>query len=256
MPHAITWRHIIYYSITLYHIISYNIIYGPCDDAFPSSLRAELWAILHTLRMAIPPLTIWTDSEGVVERWSKGETWCCAACRLAADLWRDIWRLLGDMGPVVSMLSVLRDMQLMLMSQRSGAPLGKGLATTTQTTLPKGLWRLLRPGSPLINALRAEFKHALQWYAWLAALIGHWPADAQKKIKTAEPPARSQRRRRQQPAGNQAATSSHEPAAEEEAATPASTLAAVTPASHLVPGTQARSSEASASPCQPGAPCL
>ena len=87
------------YSITLYHIISHDIIYGPCDDAFPSSLRAELWAILHTLRMAIPPLTIWTDSEGVAERWSKGETWCCAACRLAADLWRDIWRLLGDMGP-------------------------------------------------------------------------------------------------------------------------------------------------------------
>ena len=98
------------------------------------------------------------------------------------------------------------------------------------------------------DALRTGFKHALQWYAWLAALIGHWPADAQKKIKTAEPPARSQRRRRQQPAAsNQAATSSHEPAAEEEAATPASTLAAVTPAFHLVPGTQARSPQASAS---------
>ena len=66
-------------------------IYGPCPDTFPDSARAELWAVLKMLEMALPPLQIWTDNQGVVDGWLRGPEWCCASSRPAADLWRRIW---------------------------------------------------------------------------------------------------------------------------------------------------------------------
>ena len=51
------------------------------------------------LELALPPLTIWIDNAGVVDGWSKGKVWCTAAARPAADLWREVWRLLDDIGP-------------------------------------------------------------------------------------------------------------------------------------------------------------
>ena len=42
-------------------------LYGPCPDAFPTSLRAELQAVVQMLRLALPPLTIWVDNKAVVD---------------------------------------------------------------------------------------------------------------------------------------------------------------------------------------------
>ena len=73
-------------------------IYGPCPDAFPTALRAELQAVIQILRMALPPLTIWVDNQGVVDGWAKGKVWCCSSARPAADLWVQFWRLVEDIG--------------------------------------------------------------------------------------------------------------------------------------------------------------
>ena len=53
-------------------------IYGPCVESFPSSLRAELIAVIRMLELALPPLVIWVDNQGVVDGWHKGKEWCCA----------------------------------------------------------------------------------------------------------------------------------------------------------------------------------
>ena len=62
-------------------------LYCTCPDACPTSLRAELWAVIQMLTLALPPLTIWVDNKEVVDGWGRGRTWCCAAVRPAADLW-------------------------------------------------------------------------------------------------------------------------------------------------------------------------
>ena len=44
-------------------------LYGSCPDAFPTSLRAELWGLLKILELALPPLVIWVDNAEVVGGW-------------------------------------------------------------------------------------------------------------------------------------------------------------------------------------------
>ena len=61
-------------------------LYGICPDEFPTSLRAELWRLLKMLEMAIPPLCIWIDNQGVIDGWHKGRILCTAAARPTADL--------------------------------------------------------------------------------------------------------------------------------------------------------------------------
>ena len=73
-------------------------LYGSCPDSFPTSLRVELWGFLKMLELAMPPLTIWVDNARMVDGWHKGPTWCTAAALPAADLWREVWRLLDDIG--------------------------------------------------------------------------------------------------------------------------------------------------------------
>ena len=73
-------------------------IYGTCPDYFPSSLRAELWGVLQTLRHACPPITIWVDNAGVVGGYAKGRRWCCDPSRPAVDLWRLVWWKAEDLG--------------------------------------------------------------------------------------------------------------------------------------------------------------
>ena len=72
--------------------------YGTCPDFFPTSLRAELWGVLQTLRHACPPITVWVDNSGVVDGFARGAAWCCDSSRPAADLWRLIWCRHADLG--------------------------------------------------------------------------------------------------------------------------------------------------------------
>ena len=62
-------------------------LYGTVPDWFPSSGRAELWGVIHALRHALPPLTIYVDSAEVVSGWLAGEVATTASCNSNADLW-------------------------------------------------------------------------------------------------------------------------------------------------------------------------
>ena len=158
-------------------------IYGPCPDAFPSSLRAELWAILHVLQMAIPPLTIWTDSQGAVDGWEKGKDWACAACRPAADLWRQIWRLLDDIG--IDGLAIRK-----VKGHATEADVEAGRSTDWERQCNDHADAFAKRGVEAAEGqlpsdeMRARYQNARQWYSWLATLIGHWPDDTQKKVAT------------------------------------------------------------------------
>ena len=51
-------------------------LYGTCPDRYPTSLRAELYGVMHMLRLAVAPLTIWVDNQNVVSGFVNGRQWC------------------------------------------------------------------------------------------------------------------------------------------------------------------------------------
>lgn len=155
-------------------------LYGTCPDAFPSSLRAELWAVLQMLVIAIPPFTVWTDSAGVVDGWHRGRVWCCASCRPAADLWRKIWWRLDDMG--CDGIDIRK-----VKGHATEADVEAGRSTPWERECNDHADHFAKRGVEVAEAqlpsdsLRARYREARAWYSWLAELIGHWPADTQDR---------------------------------------------------------------------------
>ncbi len=75
---------------------------GTMAEPHTTSYRAELKALLEALRLAAPPLAIYTDNKAVVAGVARGKNGCVTSKSEAADLWRDIWFYLEQLGPHVS----------------------------------------------------------------------------------------------------------------------------------------------------------
>ena len=173
-------------------------VYGPCAERFVSAGRAELTAIVRVLRMAIPPLTIYTDNQGVLDGIAKGPLWCCASSRPAADLWREFWRIIDDIG-------------------MAGLLFKKCKGHATQADVDAGRsTAFLRAGNDHADhyagagvdiALQqcpnyehiSQYKEATSWYKWLAHLADSLPRDTQlvqprAVVEAGAAPARRPRR--------------------------------------------------------------
>ena len=64
-------------------------IYGPNPHHFPTAHNGELLAAIMMLRFCTPPITIWTDNQGVVDGWLAGQAWTTGSRKNTADLWRE-----------------------------------------------------------------------------------------------------------------------------------------------------------------------
>ena len=157
-------------------------MYGPCPDVNPSSLRAELWAVIQILTLAVPPLTVWVDNKTVVDGWAKGPEWCCRSARPAADLWREFWRRIDDIGAEGLHFKKCKghasegDVQ----AGRSTPFLRRGNDNADHFA-GRGVDIALHQ-VPNHQAIES-YKEALSWYRWLAVLVEHWPNDVQQRPK-------------------------------------------------------------------------
>ena len=157
-------------------------IYGTCPDYFPTSLRAELWGVLQTLRHGCPPITIWVDNAGVVEGFAKGESWCCSSSRAAADLWRLVWWKVRDLGT--------DDIQVVkVKGHATQVDVDEGNVTAWQREGNGHADHFAGRGSMLAEELssteadKETFRKARKWYSWLALLAINWPKDTQPKVQ-------------------------------------------------------------------------
>jgi ribonuclease HI len=166
-------------------------LYGTCGDRFPTAHRAELRGVVEILRYAIPPLTIWTDCQSVVDGWVCGPTWCCSSARAAADLWRELWWIVDDIGGTAGIF----------------VKKCKGHATDDDITSGKSSV-FLKAGNDHADyfagrgvdieeeqvpsqAQRQAYHVARQWYLWLARLtVVGLPIDTQPRYVVEEKPAR------------------------------------------------------------------
>ena len=75
-----------------------TIYYGSVPVAKPTSLAAELWAVLMCLRLAGENLLeIVTDCATVVRGLQRGRVWATASARPQAHIWAKIWDRLQEM---------------------------------------------------------------------------------------------------------------------------------------------------------------
>ena len=153
-------------------------IYGPCPDAFPTSLRAELQAVIQMLKLALPPLTIWVDNKGVVDGWVKGKTWCCSSSRPAADLWAQFWHLVDDIGTEHLRIEKCK-------GHATAGDVAAGRASEFTRVANDNADHFAGRGvdcaehqSPS-SAEKARYTEAKRWYQWLMVLCANWPADTQ-----------------------------------------------------------------------------
>ena len=155
-------------------------IYGTCPDYFPTSLRAELWAVVQALRHCCPPLTLWVDNAGVVDGFAKGRIWCCDSARPAADLWRLFWHKVEDLGQDGIQIRKVK-------GHASVADVDANRSTMWHKAGNDHADHFAGQGAALAEELasteadRRSFLQAKRWYAWLATLAANWPADMQKR---------------------------------------------------------------------------
>jgi ribonuclease HI len=166
-------------------------LYGTCGDRFPTAHRAELRGVVEILRHALPPLTIWTDCQGVVDGWLSGPTWCCSSARAAADLWRELWWIVDDIGGT------------------SGIQVRKCKGHATDEDVASGKSSIfLRAGNDHADYFagrgvdiedeevpsqvqRQSYLVAKRWYLWLARLTAEGlPVDTQPRYAVEEKPLR------------------------------------------------------------------
>ena len=167
-------------------------LYGPCPGDFPTALRAELRAVVVLLKHALPPLTTHVDCQTVVDGWTKGREWCEASCRPDADLWRELWRLLEDVGPGVVMMKCK--------GHATEADVSSGRATNFEKVANDNADHYAGAGATIAEQQRPNdglitgYKDARRWYHWLATLAADLPRDTQEVVATPDQEAKAPRR--------------------------------------------------------------
>ena len=161
--------------------LTYAGRYGTCPDAWPSSQRAQLRALLEVLRRAAPPLRIWTDCAGILSGLKRGKKWCCCSSRAAADIWQAIWHILDDLG--LDQVTVVKEK-----GHATEADVQSGRIAAWEKTGNEHADHFARYGSALAEhcvpskLARNAYREAINWYKWLLVLAANWPNDVQQRV--------------------------------------------------------------------------
>ena len=148
---------------------------GICGEPHASILRAELRAVLETLKIAVAPLCIHVDNAAVVQGFEEGPAWGCESVRDGADLWRDIWECMRDVGEGVRVVKVKAhtswwDVLFGRISARD-----RGGNDIADKEAKKALKEALRQSpTAMVNAYIAR---AVGWAAWIAEYASEWISD-------------------------------------------------------------------------------
>ncbi len=152
-------------------------MHGTLAERFPTVVRAELRAVLEALRRGVAPLRIHTDSQEVVDGFTRGEGWSTSPCRSGASTWRQIWPILRDLQASGDVIIVKVKGHTCAEDIAAGRTtkvehLGNGLADKAARAGSSAAEKL----SPTVS-FRRELACAIRWYQWVAAFTAAWPSD-------------------------------------------------------------------------------
>ena len=158
-------------------------LYGTCPDDFPSAFRAELLAVERALAYACPPITIHVDNQQVINGIQRGEIWCCASARPAADIWRRVWWRLNDIDSenvhFVKVKGHATEADI-----DAGRTTRKYMVGNSHADHFAGYGVTIAEECAPVWVARNAYDYAKRWYKWLLTLVSCWPDDMQRPTKS------------------------------------------------------------------------
>ena len=144
-----------------------------------SSHRAELRAVMETLKIAQPPQHIHTDNQAVVDGVGRGRGWCVRSKSADADLWRTVWDLLDaakKRGEVcVSKVKAHTGWYDLL--QRKIDPRSQYGNLLADSAAKEAAARSEKEAPTA--SFRAQTRPALAWIRWIIKYIAGWISDTE-----------------------------------------------------------------------------
>ena len=148
---------------------------GVCDEPHASILRAELRAVLETLKIAVVPICIHVDNATVVKGFEEGKEWCTSSGREGADLWRDIWECMKDVGVGVKVVKVAAHTTWWDVLWGKISARNRGGNDLADKEAKRALKEALR-SSPTAG-YNASWARAIGWAKWIAWYAAGWVVD-------------------------------------------------------------------------------
>ncbi len=99
------------------------VVYGALPLRLPVQAnipRTELYALLQGLLHGVPAISLHVDCQSLLSGVDRGRDWCCAAARPNADLWREVWHKLDDMGFQAGHVALAKVKAHLTMAQKAG----------------------------------------------------------------------------------------------------------------------------------------
>ena len=151
---------------------------GTCGEPHASILRAELKAVLEVLKIASAPVRIHVDNATVVKGFKEGKVWCTQSRRDGADIWRDIWMRMRDIGEGVEVVKVRAHTTWWDVIWGRITAKDQGGNDVADREAKRALKEALRL-SPTA-AVRAGIARAISWARWIAAYASGWVKDTEE----------------------------------------------------------------------------
>ena len=172
--------------------------YGTCHEQCPTVLRAELRALVEILRITVGPLDIFVDNAEVVEGVQRGRAWGCNPKRDGADLWRQVWDRLDEIGPGVRVCKVKA--HLTFQDVLGGRiPWSNWIGNGIADAWAKAACDYAMRTAPT-QWIHAEWHKACTFYRWAVRIAAEWRTDTEPTQPVDTPksvPAPRPRRKRQ-----------------------------------------------------------
>ncbi len=150
---------------------------GTLGGPHVSAFRAELKAVLEALRIALPPLTIYCDNAAVVRGFSNGKDHCISSKARGADLWRQVWFLLEELGDDIRIVKVKAHTtwaDVLLRRVRHIDHVGNDMADKAA----KRAAQAAEAESPTAG-FNGQLRRAFVWLRWVLDYLAGWVNDVE-----------------------------------------------------------------------------
>ena len=173
------------------------VMRGVCGEPHASIVRAELTAVLKVLKVTAGRVKIKSDNAFVVQGFKEGKEKCQRSATEAADIWRDTWEAMGELGGTVEVDKVK--------AHAKWADVVEGRVThmdyignTAADKAAKEALAVAKREAPA-NVFNAALATAVLWGRWVVDYASAWDAHREEdNLRGEEAEERAQEERRAQ----------------------------------------------------------